>query len=222
MVKKTEIARECKKCGVVFSGTRCKACSRANAAKWREQNPEKAREHLKAWATTPEKRAATALTYRENNRELLAAKTAAYRERNAEKCREAVRRWRAENPEKSQQLATLYRAIDPEKNRRAVRTWAKMYPARRNAIQQNRRARKIEAGGKLSIGLGERLLVLQKGRCACCGESLDAGYNLDHIVPLARGGVNEDWNIQLLTPKCNSAKAAKDPVEYMQHKGFLI
>lgn len=174
------------------------------------ENPDRAREHLKNWKTTPEKREATALAYREKNRELLAAKTAAYRARNAEKCRDAVRRWRLENPEKNKHLASVYRLLNADKIRQRVSNWAKTYPDRRNAIQQNRRARKVDAGGRLSLGLAERLLVLQKGKCACCGASLESGYNLDHIVPLALGGSNEDWNIQLLTPKCNSMKAAKD------------
>jgi 5-methylcytosine-specific restriction endonuclease McrA len=103
-----------------------------------------------------------------------------------------------------------------------VSEWAKKYPDKRNANQQNRRARKIGAGGKLSPGLAQRLLVLQKGRCACCGASLAFGYNLDHIVPLALGGANEDWNMQLLTKKCNNEKHAKHPVDFMQSRGYLL
>lgn len=170
--------RKCRKCGLDFSGVRCKACLRANSARWRASDPERARE--------------------------------------------SVRRCRANNPERVLQLAAEYRAKDPERNRRQVSEWAKKYPDKRNAIQQNRRARKIGGGGKLSPGLTQRLLVLQKGRCACCGASLAFGYHLDHIVPLALGGANEDRNMQLLTPACNTRKAAKDPVEFMQSKGFLL
>jgi len=41
-------------------------------------------------------------------------------------------------------------------------------------------------------------------------------------MPLALGGKNEDWNIQLLRAECNSRKGAKHPIVYMQEKGFLL
>jgi 5-methylcytosine-specific restriction endonuclease McrA len=214
--------RKCKKCGVEFSGKRCLSCARAYTASWRAANPEKAKENLRNWVVDPERRRATQLSYRERNRELSAAKSAEYRAANPEKSRAAVRRWRAENPDKSKRLAAEYRAENPELNRQRANAWAKLNPEKTRVIQQNRRARKIKSGGSLSPNLAKRLLALQRGRCACCGASLSAGYHLDHITPLVAGGANEDWNIQLLTPRCNSTKASKDPVAFMQSRGFLL
>lgn len=90
------------------------------------------------------------------------------------------------------------------------------------AYQNNRRARKIKAGGVLSPGLKGKLFTLQRGRCACCGQKLGRDYHMDHIVPLAKGGPNEDSNIQLLRRQCNLVKKVKDPIHYMQEKGFLL
>jgi 5-methylcytosine-specific restriction endonuclease McrA len=45
---------------------------------------------------------------------------------------------------------------------------------------------------------------------------------MDHIVPLALGGKNEDRNIQLLLPACNMKKSAKHPNDYMREMGYLI
>lgn len=87
---------------------------------------------------------------------------------------------------------------------------------------QNRRARKRENGGKLSADLKDRLFKLQRGKCACCGKPLGDRYHLDHIIPIALGGPNEDWNIQLLKASCNARKGCKDPIEFMQQQGFLI
>lgn len=41
-------------------------------------------------------------------------------------------------------------------------------------------------------------------------------------MPLALGGANEDWNIQLLRQRCNNQKKAKHPVDFMQSKGYLL
>jgi hypothetical protein len=41
-------------------------------------------------------------------------------------------------------------------------------------------------------------------------------------MPLAKGGTNTDNNMQLLKATCNQQKHAKDPVEFMQSRGFLI
>jgi len=45
---------------------------------------------------------------------------------------------------------------------------------------------------------------------------------MDHIVPLAKGGKNIDSNIQLTCPKCNLEKNSKDPIEFMQSRGYLL
>ncbi len=54
------------------------------------------------------------------------------------------------------------------------------------------------------------LLKRQGYECACgCGVSLWAGFHVDHILALSRGGTNEAGNLQLLTPKCNQRKGAR-------------
>lgn len=44
------------------------------------------------------------------------------------------------------------------------------------------------------------------GRCVKCGCQERLEY--DHIIPLARGGSNTEWNIQLLCESCNRAKGS--------------
>lgn len=70
--------------------------------------------------------------------------------------------------------------------------------------------------------MAKKLYELQRGKCACCCKPLGNNYHLDHRVPLARGGRNEDCNMQLLRAKCNMQKSAKDPIEFMQERGFLL
>lgn len=88
--------------------------------------------------------------------------------------------------------------------------------------QQNRRARKLQTGGKLSHGLRAKLFKLQRGLCPCCKQPLGDNHHLDHIMPLALGGANTDDNMQLLRATCNHQKCAKHPVDFMQARGFLL
>jgi len=130
---------------------------------------------------------------------------------NPEKQKAAINAWRAANPEKVKADARAYNAV-----------WSKAHPEAAIIYAQNRRARKLESGGELSKGLAKKLLILQKGKCACCGKPLSLGYHLDHIMPLARGGSNSDDNMQLLTAACNLQKHAKHPIDFMQSRGFLL
>ena len=167
-------------------------------------------------------------------------------------CRPCRAKWRAENPEKRKTYDTKYCAANPEKVKAIHAKWyaknsegekgraAKRYAVNSEKIkirsakwrkanlksscvcQHNYRARKQANGGKLSKGLSKALYARQKGRCACCKKLLGDNYHLDHIVPLALGGANEDWNIQLLTATCNLNKGAKHPIDYMRSKGLLL
>lgn len=42
------------------------------------------------------------------------------------------------------------------------------------------------------------------------------GFHIDHFVPLALGGKNEDWNILLTCPTCNGRKHAKHPAQFLR------
>ena len=86
----------------------------------------------------------------------------------------------------------------------------------------NRRAKILGLGGKLSANIVKNLLFLQKGLCACCNKPLGKDYHLDHRMPLALGGSNEDSNMQLLLSRCNQQKGALHPIDFMRLRGFLI
>lgn len=156
------------------------------------------------------------------NREKMLARNAKYLAANRDKARDAAAKWRGENPEKSRANNSKWYAEHTEKVRAAVAKWQAENPGSVRIIKQNRRARKIEAGGKLSPNLADRLFKLQKGKCACCGLPLGKDYHLDHIMPLALGGSNTDDNIQLLRSTCNQQKHAKHPVDFMQSRGYLL
>jgi 5-methylcytosine-specific restriction endonuclease McrA len=67
-----------------------------------------------------------------------------------------------------------------------------------------------------AIGASQRWL------CVACRVDISAAYEMDHIVPLSRGGRHEKHNIQLLCATCNRSKNAKHPIDFMQSRGYLL
>lgn len=155
------------------------------------------------------------------NKQRVAETVAAYRKANADRLKASVAEYRAAN------LATIdayqaeyrkrYKNENPEKYAACKKAWAKANPEAVR-LKEYRRRVKIASAGNLSKGLIARLMVLQKGLCACCGADLSSGYHLDHIMPLALGGSNTDENMQLLTPLCNLRKGAMHPDDYMRKR----
>lgn len=151
-------------------------------------------------------KAAGKLKY-QKNKDLVNQRSSERQKQNPERHRESVRQWRERNKEKLKAKDKAWRQANPEK----VRLKA-----------HNRRAKKRSVGGVLTLGVREKLFLLQKGKCACCAAPLGEDYHLDHIVPLALGGVNADENVQLLRATCNLKKSDRHPIDYMQSKGMLL
>lgn len=58
-------------------------------------------------------------------------------------------------------------------------------------------------------------LRAQRGRCCYCGRFLSNGWELDHAIPLTRGGSNASANLAISCRQCNRAKGNLTPEEFM-------
>lgn len=183
---------------------------------------ERARQRARAhYAANKEKAKANVAAWQSANPEKVKAYKQKHAAENADKCNASSRRYRQENPEKRRWTSASYYERNAERINANSAKWALMNRDRRVISAANRRARL--ASGKLSTGIVQRLLVAQKGKCACCKASLaDTGHHLDHNMPLALDGSNTDDNAQLLCPTCNLQKGAKHPVDFMQQRGYLL
>lgn len=201
----------CKKCGCEtehYKSGHCAPCSIARMKAWVAANPDRKRSNDALWRKlNPEKAKTSRAARYEANKERSRALSAAHYLANKERIREYNAAWYQKNAERVKARQAANYAANPGKAR---------------TFSQNRRAKMMSRGGKLSHGLATRLYRLQKGRCACCGLRLGDDYHLDHIMPLALGGTNTDDNIQLLRSECNRKKHARHPVEFMQSRGFLL
>lgn len=178
----------------------------------REANKDAIREQKKKWyAANAERVKAKVRQSNVENKDKISERRAKKYQAEADKIRAKAAEYRRANPQKLKERMAEYKRADPQR----FKEYSKLG-------SQTRRAREKNAVGKLSAGLFSRLMVLQKGLCACCRDDLNAATpHLDHIIPLAAGGTNQDENIQLLCKPCNLSKGKKDPVTFMQERGFL-
>lgn len=112
-----------------------------------------------------------------------------------------------------------YREPKPPKPPRPVLTEADR-ALRRRLKNQRKWAKRKGAKGRIKPADIEWLKSAQKGRCFyCCDRLGAAGFQIDHFVPLARGGSNERENLRLACAECNLAKSDKPAAEFM---GMLL
>lgn len=150
------------------------------------------------------------------NKEKQLAQGKEWSKNNRSKRREHYKKWADNNKEKNKarrkayyekhkESEKLYAKIHKPKDHRAkVAEWKKANPHRVALHFANRKARVMNAGGKLSAEEWFILCFVFGFRCACCKEVNK--LTPDHIIPVSRGGSSWLWNIQPLCMRCNSAK----------------
>lgn len=115
--------------------------------------------------------------------------------------REQARAWRRANPEKWSAIQTSWQKRNPDKTK-----------ATRKRVNAARKAAGVPAN--TLQWWAERLIVLEldDGVCGICGLDVDPfNYSIDHIVPLARGGLHTLENLQVAHPRCNNRKHLEVP-----------
>lgn len=131
---------------------------------------------------------------------------------------------RRSNPEIAERRREQERAYI-HKNAEVVSIRKKAYydthPEQRRIEAHNRRARERAVGGKHTVKDVQDQFQRQKGKCYYCKTDLANGYEIDHIIPISRGGSNGIDNIVLACPGCNACKYAKLPHEWPEGNRLL-
>lgn len=66
-----------------------------------------------------------------------------------------------------------------------------------------------EKGKSIPAQLRAKVLARDGYRCKMCGASAeDTALHVDHVIPVARGGITEERNLQTLCRTCNLGKGA--------------
>lgn len=191
------------------SSKKCLQCMAEKAAKKRARDPEKAKESNKRnYEKHKEQRLIYMREYRKNNVDRLRVKRAEKYKDMGDKIREKNREIWAKNKD-------VYKEKGQE--------WRKSNKDKIKSNTARRRARIRGAEGSHTAKDIRLLMVTQGAKCACCSARLKKiEWHVDHIIPLARGGGNSKSNLQILCSNCNRSKNARDPIEFMQSRGWLL
>ncbi len=157
-------------------------------------SPERLREWYRIYRRKNSKRInARIRAWKKANRNKIRISNRRYREANREKVREVSRRWwQSGSP-----------AVERKKQKSAARKRAN--PLLRSMHEASRRSK------TRGVWVDYRLILQRdSGVCGICGGPVAPDdLEFDHIMPLARGGIHMESNIQVAHGICNRRKYAK-------------
>ena len=180
------------------------AYNKAANERYRERHPDRIKaSQAKHDAKRAPARVAYLEDYRTRNQDRIKQTRINYRANCQDRIKASRRRWYESHKESHAETVKAWRIANAD-------FW-KEY----QRFFHNDRREKIKSSGRLSRGLVQTLLMEQDSRCPYCPANLIDGFDLDHYIPIARGGLNVDDNIQLLCGPCNRAKGAKDPLQFL-------
>lgn len=172
--------------------------------------------------------------WRNENKETIAHYYSTWAKENREELRAYYLSWSAQNKDKINVSAKIraakYRSADPEKYQRIAKEYyhkMMQFPEFREKQSENasrQYGKRKSAGGEYKSSDIAEILRRQKYKCAECGVSVKskADRHIDHVMPIALGGTNWPWNLQVLCPRCNLSKGAKHPIDFAQSRGRLL
>lgn len=176
----------------------CDDCKAANSA-YLKSYREKMGEELKA-----KKRA-----YQQANKTTENARSKKWREDNRERYLESLRQWRIENADQKSANDRAWRKANPDKVRA---TGIRKY--------HRRRAKIAEVG--FEYFTNQEVLDLYGSKCHICKNKIDLsaprsckqegwefGLQIDHVIPIAKGGADTLENVRPAHGICNIRKGAK-------------
>lgn len=210
------LTKQCSKCGATKPAT----------AEYFHSRPEG---KLKLKSKCRECVAAYNRDYNSKHKKLIAEK----RRQNIERTREYKRQYRAEKPEIVKAGATRYREahkalltqylkVYREANKEQIAAYNAAWKAsNREACRKHDHARKARVAGQPGERTVEDIRQMyedQGAACAYCEVDISEGYEIDHMLPISRGGRDHWDNLALACIRCNRSKYTKTAEEFMNSK----
>jgi 5-methylcytosine-specific restriction endonuclease McrA len=181
-------------------------------------------EYIKEWdSKNPERHIARSKKYKENNRSKINEKRNRRRAENPEKTKAEYRKyelgrkgkriaqkadWYFRNAEKIKDGKRKEYAENREVESKRKSKYAREHPEIGRLRNNKRRAKLLNAPG-IGITYKEWSLIVTRygNKCLACGAT--EKIEMDHIVPLSKGGAHDPSNVQPLCKSCNCKKHDK-------------
>lgn len=193
--------KQCSKCGIT------KSLDQFYKQKWCELG---VRPECKACGYAQHKAKFDPIKHREYCR--------AYRARNPD----ADRKYYEKNKPRLIKAMAEYNSRNKEAYLARMRDWRKKNPEKVQVWVRNRRAKLKWSGGEHTIDDIKSLMASQNSKCIYCRHDIRKEYEVDHILPVSKGGSNDRTNLQLLCRACNLDKRDLLPDEYAKKLGLVI
>lgn len=141
-------------------------------------------------------------------------------------CKNCVRARHIECDDRIREKTREYRKNNKQAIAELMRKWSAASLDKRSSYERNRNAIKKNSSGSHTAAEIKLIFESQRGLCASCPNKLFRSgknkFHVDHIMPLAKGGTNDRYNLQCLCPTCNMRKHAKDPFDWAKENGKLF
>jgi 5-methylcytosine-specific restriction endonuclease McrA len=142
------------------------------------------------------------------------ARRKAYYAAHREEAKSAAKAWAAANRDRVLACRQQYLESHREQEKQRARRWSAANPDR---VKHNNRLRKARSKGAtvctLTLIQWEAIVAAYGGRCAYCG-CLPAHLQMDHVVPLRKGGQHTAENVVPACRPCNARKYDKPAPEF--------
>lgn len=194
----------CVKCGLSdrYGNGKCKPCNRAKVRAWSAENAERKKASTKVWQLANAKSKSEKERLRRlANKEKESANKKAWATKNAEKKRAYDLAWQKANPDRCKSNRIAWESKNPEK----VRS--------KDAMRRIRKCAK-DSEKFDPFEVFER----DEWKCYLCGQQTlkskrgtthNLAPELDHIIPLSRGGPHTRANSACSCRGCNGKKGSK-------------
>lgn len=200
----------------------CKKCFVEKQRERRQANPEDVSQVRQAFWQRHKERLNEEQRERYHRR---MAEDAEWAEKERQRLKEKSREERRESPERVAQRLANYRARHPERLKERQReTMRKAYardPEKFKARAAKQRAQRLEIPGEFTSMDVNAVFRKQEGKCHYCGSKIiwrQTRWEIDHFIPVSRGGTNDPSNIVIACLPCNRSKHDKLPHEFMPEK----